>query len=202
MFRCIFFKHNLALSLEKKVFEPVRPNSVGGDRGKYAVRMDGIFVFKNCKVVELDFTCGSATAPSYMKKSLLGKLPELLEKEKRSAYADRVLQNPLAPDRGKVDFISLACVYPTNQWGKSFEDFIKEVKKQVNPGKDGDDSAQEGQVDRARMQNSLASHYHQSQTPCSVILLIIRLRDLTYLLLIIRLISSLNYFSSIPGTDS
>jgi len=54
--RCIFNKHHLTLSLEKRECEPIRPNATGSDRGKYAVRMDGIFAFRSGKVVEIDFT--------------------------------------------------------------------------------------------------------------------------------------------------
>ena len=67
----------------------------------------------------MDFTWGAATAPSYMKKSMLGKLTELLEKEKCSAYADRCLHNTSAPDLGKMDFIPLACVQPINGANRS-----------------------------------------------------------------------------------
>jgi hypothetical protein len=92
--RCTFSRHNLALILERKICEPIRPNATGADRGKYAVRMDGIFAFKNGKVVELDFTWGAATAPSYLRKAMMGKLPVELEKAKVKAYDDRVRHNP------------------------------------------------------------------------------------------------------------
>ena len=76
------------------------------DRGKYAVRMDGIFGFKNGKVAELDFTWEAGTAPSHVKKRMFGQAAGTLEKEKRIAYAERVLHNTSAPSRGKVDFIT------------------------------------------------------------------------------------------------
>ena len=130
--RSIFSKHYLALTLEKRICEPVRPHASGSDRGKYSVRMDGIFAFKNGKVVEVDFTWGAAAAPSYLRKSLLGKLPAKLEADKQSDYDDRVLHNPSCPRRPNVQFIPLACVYPTNQWGEKFDGFIKSIKKEVN----------------------------------------------------------------------
>jgi hypothetical protein len=115
--------------------------------------MDGIFAFRSGKVVELDFTWGAVTAPSYLMKNKMGKLPDELEASKHRDYDDRVRHNP-APTlaRRNVEFVPLACTYPTNQWGKSFEKLMKEVKKEVNPSKDHDEHIHGGQYDRAKLQ--------------------------------------------------
>jgi hypothetical protein len=67
-----FSQHHLALSLEKRVGEPIRPNATGSDHGKYAVSMDGNFAFRSRKVVEIDFTWGAVTTPSDLQHTKLG----------------------------------------------------------------------------------------------------------------------------------
>jgi hypothetical protein len=104
--------------------------------------------------VEIDFTLrGAVTAPSYLQHAKLGTLPqELLETLKRKAYDDRVLHNTSMPARKNVSFVPLACAYPTNQWGKAFEDLIKEVTMEVNASLNHDEHTHVGQFDRARLQ--------------------------------------------------
>ena len=121
-------------------------------RANIVAHIDDTFGFKNGKVGRTGFHMGSGKCTSLHEEVYVRQFAwNPWEGEAQCICAScrffRILQLLLVVRC----IIPLSCVYPTNHWGKSFEDFIKEVKKQVNPGNEDDDSVHKGQVDRARM---------------------------------------------------